>query len=216
MTNCEQCSGVVGKQGKRFCSPACWYAFTKQRRTVPCAVCATPFERKIKTIRACSVECGNVLKRKNKQVTCATCAKVFERPHGKQQKYCSRSCALTTRNRLGQTTKAEGATVKSTIGYVNQKVGKTWVFQHRLVMEQMLGRTLDPKERVHHKNGVRDDNRPENLELWTVNHKDPAGVRAIDHARHAISKLSDVDRARLTRELQAGNPTHGGNTMPPR
>ncbi len=39
------------------------------------------------------------------------------------------------------------------------------VLQHRLVMEEMLGRFLTKKERVHHKNAIRHDNRPQNLEL---------------------------------------------------
>lgn len=50
--------------------------------------------------------------------------------------------------------------------------------EHRVVMEEMLGRRLLPGENVHHKNGVRHDNRPGNLELW-VTHQ-PRGQRPED------------------------------------
>lgn len=52
-------------------------------------------------------------------------------------------------------------------------------------MSDQLGRKLTPSENVHHINGVRDDNRLENLELW--NKSQPAGQRARDKIDYALS-----------------------------
>lgn len=79
-----------------------------------------------------------------------------------------------------------GATSTLDTGYVRVKVGKDhptaystgWMLEHVYVMELKLGRQLLPGENVHHINGVRDDNRPENLELWVT--MQPTGQRPED------------------------------------
>jgi hypothetical protein len=77
--------------------------------------------------------------------------------------------------------------IKAPAGHPNARKDG-YMFEHVLVMTQMLGRPLLPGEQVHHRNGVKNDNRPENLELW-VGHQ-PKGQRVEDLVKWAREILA--------------------------
>ena len=59
-----------------------------------------------------------------------------------------------------------GEVRRSSDGYIWVKHEGKWTQEHRVNMQKKLGRSLVKGESVHHKNGIRDDNDPDNLELW--------------------------------------------------
>jgi hypothetical protein len=111
---------------------------------------------------------GRTNNRKYPNLICQECGETFKPIH-KNSKYCSRQCAWKNNG------KNMGQNIDHEIWWLDKKgyiQGRVWrngkkinIRQHRWVMQQYLGRELQPFEDVHHKNGNKQDNRLENLEL---------------------------------------------------
>lgn len=125
------------------------------------------------------------------EAPCASCGTAVRRHASRRPKrtYCSRECHNKDRRRAQR----RGGYVLVFVG--RDEPGSTksgHMFEHRKVMQDLLGRALLPEENVHHKNGVRDDNRPENLELWT--RSQPRGQRVEDKLKWAREFLALYDQ----------------------
>lgn len=132
-----------------------------------------------KVPRFCSHECYAAGKVINEGIrvygACVRCGGPImarRRPDGslrtppKSQRYCSQSCQVSSQPRQ----KNNGVGFIDKWGYrVLIRDGRQ-IPEHRFIMEFILGRSLFAEETVHHKNGVRTDNRPNNLELWSSRH----------------------------------------------
>jgi hypothetical protein len=65
----------------------------------------------------------------------------------------------------------------------NAKSKPGWIAEHVWVMSQLLGRPLRRGESVHHRNNIKHDNRPDNLQLWHTHQ--PRGASVEDTVRWA-------------------------------
>lgn len=116
---------------------------------------------------------------------CPQCGSVFATNRPQRQRFCSRLCAKRWNARHKVTFKGRLRTLR---GYVllslpdhPMATRDGYVFEHRVVMAEKLGRMLLPTEVVDHVNGIKDDNRPENLRVLTKKQHDalPSPLRPV-------------------------------------
>ena len=102
---------------------------------------------------------------------CLNCTKEFETwpSRSERKKFCSKKCLYEGVGRLPRKTRSFDSKhwyEPKKNGYLGKIHNRKMVWQHRYVAEQMLNRKLLDSEVVHHINGVKGDNRPENLIVY--------------------------------------------------
>ncbi len=191
-----------------FCCPACHYADLRKygRKQKPCPVCGKLFHGPNKT---CGRSCGTKShKQRFPLITrnCEQCGKPLKPGTiSTVRRFCSVRCHILKRYQENPSWRSarreDGSTVMQDDGYVRIKIAGCWEREHRAVMEKKLKRQLLPNESVHHKNGIRHDNRLENLELWcSPTKKDPPGQRIEDLIAYVVQYFPAKVRQALKKQ----------------
>ena len=199
--DCEFCRETVTLQRKsdraaydNFCSVQCRADAKKvaKLRVNHCEICNTAFVVKKERWgkRFCSMKCVAINKSNNTSTTtkdCKQCGTHFTVQTStitatSPRDYCSRKCSIDSRRNPNHPVLENGKHLRSD-GYIGLCVDGVMTVEHRVIMENHLNRKLLPNENVHHLNGVKTDNRLENLELWET--AQPYGQRVSDKIAEA-------------------------------
>lgn len=182
---CPVCGDTFMPKSKKgeCCSYKCISRASQRRKkghpvSDGCVVCGGDTDSPSRKCDACYAA-----ERKAK-LECSQCGKILDREtlwkrgntkHG--ESFCGKSCAGKWFSGEGRHWNYSGGSI-TPHGYRVVKHGGKQMMEHRLVMEQHIGRSLTAEETVHHKDGNRLNNDISNLELWTGNHS--YGVRQSD------------------------------------
>lgn len=156
-----------------------------------CLKCGIEFDSKNKNKLYCSWRCYRNSKAQRhysrnktwlskeeqaKEHKCEKCGLSYH-PTRKDQRYCSSKCSGDSRRKflsIPECLESASRKLDKKIGYVRvycpmHPEANTWgyVYEHRLIMESIIGRHLKKDEHIHHINGKRWDNSPENLQIMS-------------------------------------------------
>jgi hypothetical protein len=195
----------------------------KKEQTFYCEVCGKPYKRNLSDIKRykhnfCSWGCRCAFARSYKntlrnrvEVHCEQCGKVFTRVLSQVKRNIHHFCSLQCRNewRCGSNSGTwKGGIDHRGKGYIAVKVPKDdffypmadhhgYVLEHRLIMAKYMHRCLLPWEVVHHKNGMKNDNRIGNLEVLpsrTKHYSLEKLVKMIKKLENKVEKLEKENR----------------------